>query len=453
MKINRLLRLTLLIASIALLAISIGPLSSGSASALPPVQSSATIPYSGSLTDKMSQPVADGTYAFIFTLYDAETGGKPLWMETQESVTVQGGAFVALLGSVSSIPRETLDGGERWLEVAVCGPDESSFTTLAPRQRLSAASPTAPTSPAAGLACPHDHWGENWAGTSGTGLTVRSSTGIGVVGVNIATGNYAELGLYDLGIHAVAFGAGHNAVYGQSTSGDGVRGDASVANKSGVYGYNSSSGYGVFGRSAAGYAGGFSSENDHLDLFLGGAIGRINASEQNDSQLYLSSNADVVVRLDNDGGGNHAFRIKNSGGSDVFIVDEAGNTWASGSKSAMVETATHGPRLLYAVESTEVWFEDLGSASLVDGEATVTFDPIFAETVNLKVDYHVFVTPLSQEPVLLFVTAKTAAGFTVRGATLDGESAQCSFDYRVVARRLGYEDVRLEAVERQEDER
>ena len=126
------------------------------------------------------------------------------------------------------------------------------------------------------------------------------------------------------------------------------------------------------------------------------------------------------------------------------MVDEAGNTWAPGSKSALVETASHGRRLLYAMESPEVWFEDLGTARLTNGEATVTFDPIFAETVNLKEDYHVFVTPLAQEPVLLFITAKTSAGFTVRGVTLDGKPAGCSFDYRVIAKRLGYEGLRLE---------
>jgi hypothetical protein len=46
--------------------------------------------------------------------------------------------------------------------------------------------------------------------------------------------------------------------------------------------------------------------------------------------------------------------------------------------------------------------------------------------------------------VLLYVASKTATGFTVGGATLDGQPANCTFDYRVVAPRLGYEDVRTE---------
>lgn len=136
--------------------------------------------------------------------------------------------------------------------------------------------------------------------------------------------------------------------------------------------------------------------------------------------------------------------MQSSGGTNVCTINESGDLNCIGSKSAVVKTADHGQRLLYAVESPEVWFEDLGSASLVGGKATVTFDPVFAETVNREEEYHVFVTPLCREPVLLFVTEKNASGFAVRGVTLDGQPAQCSFDYRIVAKRMGYEGVRLE---------
>ena len=46
--------------------------------------------------------------------------------------------------------------------------------------------------------------------------------------------------------------------------------------------------------------------------------------------------------------------------------------------------------------------------------------------------------------MLLSVTAKRVTGFMVRGVTLDDQPAECGFDYRVAARRLGYEDMRLE---------
>jgi len=123
-----------------------------------------------------------------------------------------------------------------------------------------------------------------------------------------------------------------------------------------------------------------------------------------------------------------------------------GNVSCDGTKSSIANTEHSGERLLYAIESTEVWFEDFGADTLVNGVITVTIEPIFAQTVNLTEDYHIFVTPISDEPVLLFITDKGDASFTVRGVTLDGETAECDFDWRISAHRLGYENVRLEPI-------
>jgi hypothetical protein len=49
--------------------------------------------------------------------------------------------------------------------------------------------------------------------------------------------------------------------------------------------------------------------------------------------------------------------------------------------------------------------------------------------------------------VVLFVAPKTAEGFTVKGVTLDNQPSSCAFDYRVMAKRLGYSDVRLAPAE------
>jgi len=424
--------LAVLVASAVMLAVGIGPRFTNTARALPQSQESSppgvTIPYPGRLSDDAGQPVADGDYDFTFALYDAETGGESLWSEVQEGVMVKDGAFVASLGSVNSIPADVLAGGD-WLDVAVRGPGETDFTALNPRQRLSAASPAAPAAPSNGVACPHDHWGETWEGSTGW-LTLR----------NTSTGNEAVLpGLL-------------SGVYGHSETWSGVHGQST--SNIGVYG-QSTDAYGVYGQSANSYGGMFTStNNDHYDLALGGAVGRINTDPDDPgSDLYLSSNGDVTIKLDNDsgGGGTNVLYIR-SRGHLACSINDGGDLTCTGAKNAVVETTDYGTRKLYAVESPEVWFEDFGTASLVDGEATVAFDPIFAETVNLEVDYHAFVTPLSQEPVLLFVTAKSAAGFTVQGVTLDGQPAQCSFDYRVAAKRLGYEDVRLEEMTWQEGE-
>jgi len=418
---NRKVLYVLLLVGVILLAVAVGPRVVATARAIPPdaavASSGVTVPYPGRLDNAAGQAVADGAYDFTFALYDAATGGEPLWSEVQESIAVKDGGFIASLGRVHPIPEAVLSGSERWVAVSVRGPGESDFNALLPRQRLSTA---APASPAAGAACAHDHWGESWTGT-GLGLSLESSGG----------GSQAQLisllaGVY--GYHDVFYG-----VLGKSNSnGIGVGGDS--ANK-----------YGVWGHSTNSYGGWFESDQDHLDLALGGAVGRLNSDPNNEnSVLYLSSNADVIIKLDNDGGENNVFRIKNSGGSDTCTVDESGNLTCTGTKSAVVGTASHGQRLLYAVESPEVWFEDVGAASLENGKTTVAFDPVFAETVNTGVGYHVFLTPLCQDPVLLFVTSKDANGFTVRGVTLDGKPSACAFDYRIIAKRLGAEGTRLE---------
>ncbi len=380
----------------------------------------ATIPYTGRLEGEAGQPVADGMYYFTFALYKTPSGGEPLWTETQEGVEVKGGAFTTLLGSVKKIPTGVLlTSGGGWLEVSVRGPKESSFTTLSPRLQLNAASPTSPASITSGPVCPHDHWGEAWEGT-GIGLDLHTPGGG-------STAQLISLLSAVYGYHDVFYG-----VLGKSNSnGIGVGGD-------------SKNRYGVWGHSTNSYGGWFESNNDHLDLALGGHVGRINTdpTDQN-SQLYLSSNADIILKLDNDGGENQTLRVKNSGGNDACTISEGGDLHCAGTKNAVVNTASYGQRLLYSVESPEVWFEDFGTASLVNGKATVAFDSVFAETVNLNEDYHVFLTPIAGEPVMLFVTAKSASSFTVQGVTLDGKPAKASFDYRIVAKRLGYENIRL----------
>ena len=95
------------------------------------------------------------------------------------------------------------------------------------------------------------------------------------------------------------------------------------------------------------------------------------------------------------------------------------------------------------MHSPETWIEDFGSDVLRDGRAWVPIEPRYAETVNLEVAYHVFLTPLG-DCSGLYVAAKAADGFEVR--ELGGGTSSVAFDYRVVAKRSGYEEVRLQEV-------
>jgi hypothetical protein len=94
----------------------------------------------------------------------------------------------------------------------------------------------------------------------------------------------------------------------------------------------------------------------------------------------------------------------------------------------------------YSVQSAENWLEDYGEGQLRNGSATVTLDPAFAETVNTGVAFHVFLTP-GGDCKGLYVTNKTATSFEVH--ELGEGQSEISFDYKIVAKRMGHETERL----------
>jgi hypothetical protein len=82
-----------------------------------------------------------------------------------------------------------------------------------------------------------------------------------------------------------------------------------------------------------------------------------------------------------------------TGAGSAGNVQVVGNFMVTGTKNALVETASYGKRQLYAGESPKNWFEDFGGAQLIHGRATIKLDPIFAETVSTDQGYYVFLTP------------------------------------------------------------
>ena len=131
-----------------------------------------------------------------------------------------------------------------------------------------------------------------------------------------------------------------------------------------------------------------------------------------------------------------------SPGAKLHVV---GNFIATGTKSALVETASYGKRQLYAVESPENWFEDFGGAELIQGRAIVKLDPVFAETVSTEVEYHVFLTPKG-DCEGLYIASQSADSFEVR--ELRHGTHTIAFDYRIVAKRKGYEGIRLAEIDK-----
>jgi len=95
------------------------------------------------------------------------------------------------------------------------------------------------------------------------------------------------------------------------------------------------------------------------------------------------------------------------------------------------------------MESPESWFEDFGSAEMVEGRARVELDGDFAAVVRTE-EYHVFLTPEGDSNGL-YVGGKEPAGFEVREQ--QGGTGSLRFSYRVVAKRKDVEAPRLAKVD------
>ncbi len=202
-----------------------------------------------------------------------------------------------------------------------------------------------------------------------------------------------------------------------------------------VTGATYSLGAGVWGDAGGGsdeYAGvqgsaddnqaGFFYNNPGTDTLLGGAtLYALNYSTDEDALLFVAQSS--------------------SGVCEILVSGALGCTGSITS----VAPADGGARRvsLYAVHSTENWFEDAGSGQLNNGSTRIELDPTFAQTVNTATEYHVFLTP-NDDCKGLYVSQKTPTSFEVH--ELGGGHSSIAFDYRIMAKRAGYETVRLKDV-------
>jgi hypothetical protein len=84
--------------------------------------------------------------------------------------------------------------------------------------------------------------------------------------------------------------------------------------------------------------------------------------------------------------------------------------------------------------------EDYGEAQLANGQAYVRLDPAFANIIDHRAGYLVFLTPEGPSQGL-YVTGKSIAGFFVRENP--GGHATIGFQYRIVAKPYGVKAQRL----------
>jgi hypothetical protein len=133
--------------------------------------------------------------------------------------------------------------------------------------------------------------------------------------------------------------------------------------------------------------------------------------------------------------------LRAGGPGGICGINQTGNLSCTGQVKSVVSTQ-NGTRQTetYAVQSAENWIEDYGSGQLSSGSATVTIETAFADTVNTGVEFHVFLTP-GGDCKGLYVTNKTANSFEVH--ELGGGTSSIPFDYKIVAKRRGFETQRL----------
>jgi hypothetical protein len=286
--------------------------------------------------------------------------------------------------------------------------------------------------------------GVNGTSTNGTGVNASSTNADAVIGIGAFDGAYFR------GPAAGTFSENDTdsnfsvAAYGEEFG--------STTETFGLYGYSASSvGVGTYGQAITSSAegaliAGFIPFGVWGDSGATGAIGVLGSADDG-SALYALNNSPSdfpTVVFENDEtafNNNLILEVIGAGFGGGCNIDVSGNLACSGTITPVVPVAGGSQKVaLGAISSPEHWFEDAGSGQLLNGEAVINIEPVFGETVNTGVDYHVFLTP-NGDCKGLYVAQKSPTSFVVR--ELGGGTASIAFDYRIMAKRRGFEQLRL----------
>ena len=280
------------------------------------------------------------------------------------------------------------------------------------------------------------------AGSTRIGVWGDSSSGFGVVGSSdIVVGVFGDS---SSGIGVLAESRDGPGIVGESDFAVGAVGRTGngAAGLNGIYLASSTTGSGFTGVGAWG------------DTDVSGGIGTLGTADDGNALFGINGSFNhETLYVENDSGFNGgtplAARFAGPGSSTYCYIprDSAdngtGDLICTGTKSAAVPVQGNRMVRLYAVEAADNWFEDAGSGQLANGSVTIAFDQVFAQTINGDMDYHVFLTP-NGECEGLYVTHKGAQGFEVH--ELHSGKSNIAFDYRIMARRKGFETVRMQDV-------
>lgn len=371
---------------------------------------------------------ANGPYDMQFKLFDSAGGGTQIGNTiTWPGVGVSDGAYSVILDfGAAAFP-----GADRFLEMSVSEPNANNYVVQTPRVQMTAIPYSITAITASSLAVP-----SSISGSSAVAVLSLTNSAPGILNASypanvppaVLSAEATSTTNENVGLLGIADGPGGVGVYGIAPNSPN---GSQQGNKKTV---------GVFGTA-------FGTTGDTV-----GVEGDNNSS------------SGVAVKAQCNNGG-FLFDGTTPAGGDVFNVDSSGNVQAQGrlstgqdidaggslgcsgdlnvggAKHALVHLPDGKAVLLSAMESPENWFEDFGSEKLHGGAAWVPIDKTFAQTSNVEMDYHVFLTP-GGDCKGLYVAKKTPVGFEVREMG-DGHS-EVQFDYRVVSRRRGFEAARFE---------
>jgi len=320
-----------------------------------------------------------------------------------------------------------------------------------------------------------------FSGVAGFGANVNpgETAGTGVIGLG---GTVAETftGEGAAGVRGIGGGGPNTSpslaagVYGQGgVQSPGVVGQAGTSPADGVQGFGTGNFSGVAGFGGAGAgtgvfgAGGGTAGQGVRGIGAGGpnlapssavgVYGQAGPGADGVQGVGSGTSAAGVHGISQDSDGNGVIGDASNGPSAFAIWGRSASGFAgvfdgkvqingplnvTGPKSAIVSFPDGSHRRLYSIESPESWFEDFGFAQLVKSRAQVELDPGFAAVVSSDV-YHVFITEYGANNAL-YVTQRTATGFSVRASS--SPTASSEFSYRVVAKRKDIAGPRLEEV-------
>ena len=117
-----------------------------------------------------------------------------------------------------------------------------------------------------------------------------------------------------------------------------------------------------------------------------------------------------------------------------------GRLGVQGAKNSIVDTS-QGKTAINAYETAEYYFGDIAKVNTGDSKRVkIMIDPLFLETINTEIDYHVFVSSYSNG--YAWVSEMTQEYFVI-----ESNVPNLSVSYELKAKRKHYENVRLDKVD------